>query len=121
MPGLAAARQRGEEYLLERGLLRPKSNGVLIDPAWLRFSYPTRWHFDVLRGLEYFRAAGSVPDARLGEALDLVRSKRLPGGTWLLENSHPGRIHFPLDEGDGRPGRWNTLRAQRVLNWAEGA
>ncbi|MGO4493217.1 hypothetical protein AB4Y86_14165 [Arthrobacter sp. 2YAF22_2] len=121
VPGLAAARQRGEEYLLERGLLRRKSNGELIDPAWLRFSYPTRWHYDVLRGLEYFRAAGSVPDARLGEALDLVRSKRLPGGTWLLENSHPGRIHFPLDEGDGRPGRWNTLRAQRVLNWAEGA
>ena len=120
-PEAAAARQRGEEYLLERGLLRRKSTGALIDPKWLQFSYPTRWHYDVLRGLHYFRDAGAAPDARLAEALDLVRSKRQPDGTWLLENSHPGRIHFPLDEGDGRPSRWNTLRALRVLEWAETA
>src|SRR6478736_1484633 len=120
-PEAAAARQRGEEYLLERSLLRRKSTGTLIDPKWLQFSYPTRWHYDVLRGLHYFRDAGAAPDARLAEALDLVRSKRQPDGTWLLENSHPGRIHFPLDEGDGRPSRWNTLRALRVLEWAETA
>lgn len=120
-PEAAAARQRAEEYLLERGLLRRKSTGALIDPKWLQFSYPTRWHYDVLRGLDYFRDAGTAPDARLAEAVDLVRSKRQPDGTWLLENSHPGRIHFPLDEGDGRPSRWNTLRALRVLKWAETA
>ncbi len=118
-PGLAAARQRGEEYLLERGLLRRKSTGELINPAWLQFSYPTRWYYDVLRGLDYFRAAGAAPDGRIAEALDVVRSKRQPDGTWLLENSHPGRIHFPLDEQDGRPSRWNTLRALRVLEWSE--
>ncbi|MDQ0756585.1 hypothetical protein [Arthrobacter sp. B3I4] len=115
---LAAARQRGEEYLLERGLMRRKSTGELINPAWLQFSYPTRWHYDVLRGLDYFRAAGGPPDPRLSEAVEHVRSKRQPDGTWLLENSHPGRIHFPLDDGDGRPSRWNTLRALRVLQWA---
>ena len=102
-------------------MLRRKSTGALIDPKWLQFSYPTRWHYDVLRGLDYFRDAGTAPDARLAEAVDLVRSKRQPDGTWLLENSHPGRIHFPLDEGDGRPSRWNTLRALRVLKWAETA
>lgn len=117
-PDVAAARQRGEEYLLERGLLRRKSTGELIDPAWLQFSYPVRWHYDVLRGLDYFRAAGAAPDERTAEALALVESKRQPDGTWQLENSHPGRIHFPLDEGDGRPSRWNTLRARRVLDWA---
>ena len=120
-PDTAAARRRGEEYLLERGLLRRKSTGELVNPAWLQFSYPTRWHYDVLRGLDYFRDAGGPPDPRMAEALDLVRSKRQADGTWPLENSHPGRIHFLLEEGDGRPSRWNTLRALRVLAWAEHA
>jgi hypothetical protein len=117
--GLAAARRRGEEYLLDRGLMRRKSTGALVDPAWLQFSHPTRWHYDVLRALDYFRAAGGAPDARMAEALDLVRSKRQPDGTWLLENSHAGRIHFPVDRGDGSPSRWNTLWALRVLRWAD--
>jgi hypothetical protein len=113
------ARRRGEEYLLERKLFRRKSTGAVVDPAWLQFSFPTRWHFDVLRGLEYFRAAGDSPDPRLDEAIDLVRTKEQPDGVWLLENTHPGAIHFALEDGDGRPSRWNTLRALRVLRWYE--
>lgn len=112
-----AARRRGEEYLLERKLFRRKSTGDVVDPAWLHFSFPTRWHYDVLRGLEYFRAAGDLPDPRLDEAIDLLRSRQQPDGTWLLENTHPGAVHFALDDGDGRPSRWNTLRALRVLQW----
>jgi hypothetical protein len=114
-----AARRRGEEYLLERRLFRRKSTGEVIDPAYLQFSFPTRWHYDVLRALEYFRAAGDPPDPRAGEAIDLLRSKQQPDGTWLLENTHPGAVHFTLDAGDGRPSRWNTLRALRVLRWCE--
>jgi hypothetical protein len=116
-PESIAARRRGEEYLLERKLFRRKSTGEVVDPAWLQFSFPTRWHYDVLRGLEYFQAAGDLPDRRLDEAIHLLRSKRQPDGTWLLENTHPGKVHFRLEEGDGRPSRWNTLRALRVLNW----
>lgn len=116
-PRAGAARQHGEEYLLERALLRRKSTGELIDADWLQFSYPTRWFYDVLRGLDYFRDAGGAPDQRLAEAIEVLRSKRQPDGTWLLENTHPGRIHFALEEGDGRPSRWNTLRALRVLTW----
>lgn len=114
------ARQRGEEYLLERRLFRRKSNGKVIDPAWLEFSFPTRWHYDVLRALDYFRSAGGPPDLRLAEAIELLRSKRQADGTWLLENTHPGQVHFELEDGDGRPSRWNTLRALRVLRWYEG-
>src|SRR5438067_6842411 len=88
-----AARRRGEEYLLERKLFRRKSTGEVVNPAWLRFSYPTRWHYDALRALEYFRAAGDAPDSRLDEAIDVLRSRRQPDGTWLLENTHPGRVH----------------------------
>lgn len=114
-----AARRRGEEYLLERKLFRRKSTGEVVNPAWLQFSFPTRWHYDVLRALEYFRSAGDVPDPRLEEAMDLLRSKRQPDGAWLLENTHPGEVHFALEDGDGRPSRWNTLRALRVLRWYE--
>ena len=112
-----AARRRGEEYLLERKLFRRKSTGDVVNPAWLQFSFPTRWHYDVLRALEYFRLAGEVPDPRMDEAINLLRSREQPDGTWLLENTHPGRVHFALEDGDGRPSRWNTLRALRVLNW----
>jgi hypothetical protein len=116
-----ASRRRGEEYLLERRLLRRKSTGEVVNPAWLQCSFPVRWHYDVLRGLDYFRSAGDAPDARLGEAIALLRSKQQPDGTWLLENTHPGQVHFPLEDGDGRPSRWNTLRALRVLRWYDQA
>lgn len=111
------ARRRGEEYLLERKLLRRKSTGEIVDASWLQFSFPVRWHYDVLRGLEYFRSAGGRPDPRLNEAIELVRSKRQSDGSWLLENTHPGRVWFELENGDGNPSRWNTLRALRVLRW----
>jgi hypothetical protein len=115
-----AARRRGEEYLLERRLLRRRSTGAIVDAAWLQCAFPVRWHYDVLRALDYFRAAGHAPDPRFAEAIDLVRSKRQPDGTWLLERTHPGWVHFDLEEGEGRPSRWNTLRALRVLAWYEG-
>jgi len=116
-PEVRAARLRGQEYLLDRRMLRRLSTGEVIDPDWMRFSYPTFWHYDVLRGLDYLRAAGAVPDERVAEAIDLVESRRGADGRWPLENPHPGRLHFAMDEGEGRPSRWNTLRAMRVLRW----
>jgi hypothetical protein len=114
-----ASRRRGEEYLLERKLFRRKSTGDVVNPMWMQFSFPTHWHYDVLRALDYFRSVGGKPDPRIGEALAFLRSKQLPDGTWLLENTHAGKVHFPLEDGDGRPSRWNTLRALRVLKWHE--
>ena len=116
-----AARLRGQEYLLDRRLLRKLSTGEVIDPAFTQFSYPAYWHYDALRGLDYMRAAGVEPDDRMAEAIDLVTSKREKDGRWRLENPHPGGMHFPIDEGVGRPSRWNTLRAMRVLRWSERA
>jgi hypothetical protein len=114
-----AVRRRGEEYLLERKLMRRKSTGEVVNPAWLQFSFPARWHYDVLRALDYFRSVGDAPDSRIEEAIALVRAKQQKNGTWLLENTHPGKVHFALEDGDGRPSRWNTLRARRVLDWYE--
>jgi len=118
-PEVRAARLRGQEYLLERRMIRRLSTGEVIDPAWTQFSYPTYWHYDVLRGLDYLRAAGAAPDERVTEAIDLVESKRDADGRWPLDNPHPGRLHFAMDVGEGRPSRWNTLRAMRVLRWYE--
>ena len=118
-PQVTAARVRGHDYLLERRLFRRLSTGEVIDPAFTQFSFPTYWHYDVLRGLDYLRASGAVPDKRVADAIDLVKSKRDADGRWSLENQHPGRLHFAMDEGEGRPSRWNTLRAMRVLGWYE--
>jgi hypothetical protein len=111
------ARRSGEEYLLERGLFRRRSTGEVAVAKYLDFAFPYYWHYDVLRALDYFRRAGGERDPRMAEAVELVRSKRQPDGRWPLDRVHPGRVHFDLEEGIGRPSRWNTLRATRVLHW----
>lgn len=118
---IATARSRGEEYLLERRLFRSRSTGEVINPIWTRFSFPPQWHYDVLRGLEYFRAAGAAPDERCAEAIELVNDRRRRDGRWPLQHTHRARTHFEMEEGDGKPSRWNTLRAMRVLRWYTGA
>jgi len=119
-PRVGEARRRGEEYLLERRLFRRKSTGEVIDPSWLQFSFPTWWHYDVLRGLDYLRSTGAKPDERLAEAIGVVEANRDPDGRWPLQNVHEGKAHFQMDDGEGKPSRWNTLRALRVLDWFAG-
>ena len=123
---VTTALERGQRYLLERRMLRRLSSGELIDPAFTLFSFPTGYHYDALRGLEHLRAAAVTPDARVAEAIDLVRSKRDAEGRWPLENPHEVEVvnarlrdlEFDMGEREGRPSRWNTLRALRVLRWA---
>ncbi len=112
------ARRRGEAYMLERRLFRRKSTGEVIDPSWLQFSFPTWWHYDVLRGLDYLRDAAVTPDARLAEAVKVVEGNRDPSGRWPLQRRYKGASPFEMEDGEGQPSRWNTLRAQRVLDWA---
>jgi hypothetical protein len=117
------ARLRGQEYLLERRLFRRQSTGEVIEhdrkgnAMWSQFAFPTWWHYDVLRGLEYLRMAGGPPDERLGEAIDLVAAKRGPDGRWPLETHYSGLMPVDLGEVEGGPSRWITLRALRVLAW----
>ena len=117
----AEARRSGEEYLLARRLFRRLSTDQPADEEFLEFVHPSRWRYDVLRALDYFRAAaaltGAAPDPRLGEAVEHVRSKRRADGTWLLDRNLPGRVWFEVDDGQGKPSRWVTLRAARVLRW----
>jgi len=115
-----AARLRGEEYLLARRLLRRLSTGEVVDPAYLDLAFPFYWHYDVLRALDHLRAAGSPPDPRTAEAVAHVRSRRRDDGRWALDRVHPGDVHLTLEGGAGEPSRWVTLRALRVLAWADG-
>jgi hypothetical protein len=113
------ARRRGEAYMLERRLLRRKSTGEVIDPTWLQFSFPTWWHYDVLRGLDHLRDAGHDPaDERLAEAVGIVEGNRDPDGRWPLQKVHDGAVDVAMDDGEGRPSRWITLLALRVLDWS---
>ncbi len=118
---VAAARHRGEEYMLERRLFRRKSTGEVINPKWLEFSFPTWYHYDVLRGLEYLRDAGVTPDERVSEAIEVVRGNRDADGRWPLQDVHEGESHLAMEAGEGQPSRWNTLRSLRVLDWFEAA
>jgi hypothetical protein len=126
-PEVTEARLRGQEYLLERRLFRRRSTGEVIErdrkggASWTRFAFPTWWHYDVLRGLEYLRRAGVRPDERVAEAIELVASKRDGDGRWPLETRYPGVMPVETDECEGRPSRWNTLRALRVFRWYERA
>ena len=115
---VVTARSRGEEYLLERGLFRSRSTRQIVDPRFTMFSFPTRWYYDLLRGLDHFRSTGASIDDRCAEAIDLVEAKRDKLGRWPLENRHQGPTHFRMEGSEGSPSRWNTLRATRVLHWA---
>jgi hypothetical protein len=112
-----SARLRGEEYLLERQMLHRLSTGEIIDPAFAQLSFPTGYHYDILRGLEYMRSARTMPDARMSEAIEIITSKRMADGRWPLENMHPDQLEAEPGETEGQPSRWNTLRALRVLDW----
>jgi hypothetical protein len=114
---VAKARKRAENYLLERHMFRSLRTGEVINKRWLRFSYPTFWHYDVLRGLDYLRSAGIKPDSRVGEAIETVMERRHQNGRWPMNLLHPEQIPLEMETGVGRASGWNTLRALRVLRW----
>lgn len=127
-PSSRAARRSGEEFLLQRHLFRRLSTGEPADARYLELAYPHRWHYDVLRALDHLRSVADLgadgprpPDPRAAEAVEHVRSRRTADGRWLLDRTWRGRTWFDLDAGPGRPSRWVTLLALRVLRWWDAA
>ena len=111
---LRKAERESREFILRHRLFRSDHSGQVIDSRMLRLSYPSRWRYDILRALDYFRAAGADYDRRMEEAIAVLVKKRRPDGTWPLQARHPGQTHFEMEQ-VGAPSRWNTLRALRVL------
>ncbi|MEU5261943.1 hypothetical protein [Amycolatopsis sp. NPDC021455] len=115
MVPVADAMARGRAFFLAHHLYRSHRTGQVVDRAFERFPFPPQWHFDVLRGLEHFRAAAASRDARLADAVDVLRRARRADGTWPVHRGYPGRTWFRMEPPG--PGRWATLRALRVLRW----
>lgn len=118
-PDIVAVRRRAEEYLLTRSLFRRHSTGEVASSDFLKFEYPPRYKYNVLRALDYFREAGGEPEARMDEAVRVIERARQADGRWLLDGTHNESLAFAFAESVGEPSRWVTLRALRVLSWYE--
>jgi hypothetical protein len=118
-PEVTAAKRRGEEYLLQRALYRRLSTGEIANPEFLEFAFPPRYHYDVLRALDYFRNSRLQFDARISDAINTMRSKQQVEGRWLLDRAYDEALPISVGESVGGPSQWNTLRALRILHWHE--
>ena len=114
---IADARRKAHEYLLERQMFRRLTTGEVVDRKWTRFAFPTVWHYDILRGLDYLRNADVKPDGRVADAVEIVKARRHQNGRWPMNHLHADRLGFPIEPETGRASRWNTMRAMRVLRW----
>ncbi len=111
---LKSAKMESQEFILMHKLFRSDRTGEIINPSFLKFYYPPRWYYDILKAMDYFQRAGVKYDNRMDEALKLIFNRRTKDGTWKAVSKHPGKTHFEMEQA-GKPGRWNTLRALRVL------
>ncbi len=113
---LAKAEAEAREFILIHKLFRSHRTGNIINPNFLKLFYPPRWYYDILKAMDYFQYAGVEYDKRMDEAIQVIISKRNKDGLWKLAANHPGQTHFEM-EIPGKPSRWNTLRAMRVLRY----
>jgi hypothetical protein len=113
---IRCAELESQQFILRHHVFRSHRTGAIIDKRMLMLSFPSRWRYDILRALDYFRVAGSEYDPRMNDALNIVLKKRKADGKWPLQCRHSGQSHFEM-ETPGQAGRWNTLRALRVLKY----
>ncbi|MCP4426241.1 MAG: hypothetical protein GY803_17255 [Chloroflexi bacterium] len=111
---LQEAEAESREFIMQHKLFQSDRTGEIIDKRMLMLSYPSRWKYDILRALDYFRLAGVAYDARMDDAIDVLLKKRRADNRWPVQAKHPGQTHFDMEK-TGKPSRWNTLRALRVV------
>lgn len=113
---LSSALDGGREFFLAHRLYKSHRTGGVVDPVLTRLSFPPRWRFDILRGLDHFAATEAPWDRRFQDALDLLDGRRRKDGLWPVQHKHAGSVWFDMEK-TGGPSRWNTLRALRVMRW----
>jgi len=111
---LIKAEEESREFILQHKLYQSHRTGEIISKRMTALPYPSRWHYDILRALDYFRSAGCSYDKRMENAIGIILKKRKPDNRWPLQAHHPGQRHFDMEK-VGQPSRWNTLRALRVF------
>ena len=92
---LRAAQHKRREFLLVHGLFRSHRTGKIIKSEFMRFVFPPRWHYDILRALDYFQSCDAPRDARLSEAIDIVNARRGADGRWTLEYAYKRQDVLP--------------------------
>ena len=115
---LLKAKKSSIEFILEHRLFKSDKTGEIIDKKMLTLSYPSRWRYDILRALDYFQYAKVNYDERIQDAIEVLVKKRTNDNVWKLQANHPGQFHFHMEK-VGKPSRWNTLRALRILKYYE--
>jgi hypothetical protein len=102
-------------FMLAHRLYRSDRTGEIIHERLTYLTFPSYWHYTVLRGLEYLRDRPEIGDPRLNDPIALLASRRRPNGRWPLEQRIPGITFFDMEKPGGES-RWNTLRALHVLD-----
>ncbi len=115
---ISTAVKSAEEFILIHRLFLSDRTGKIIRKGFLKLSYPSRWKYDILRALDYFQKAERKWDSRMDEAITVILKKRNKDETWNMQAAHPGEVYFTMEKA-GKPSRWNTLRAMRVLKHFE--
>lgn len=111
------AKAEAQEFLLMHRLFKSDKTGSVIQERFLKFPYPCRWYYDILRVMDYFQFSGLKYDPRMDEVVEIILSKRTVEGKWKLSAAYSGQVHFTMEQA-GKPSRWNTLRVLRVLRYA---
>jgi hypothetical protein len=108
--------EKARQFLLEHKLYKSHRTGEVVDKRMTRFSFPPRWYYDIMRVLDYFQSCDVDPDDRAKDAIKVLMKKQRKDGTWPLQDNHPGRTYFDMEQ-TGKPSRWNTMRALRIIDW----
>ena len=109
-----ASEARALEFMLQHQMYRSDKTGEVVHHRFLELSFPSYWHYTVLRGLDYVRQTPFIADLRLTDPLSFLESRRKANGRWPVEKRIPGVTFFDMEK-MGQDSRWNTLRALRVL------
>jgi hypothetical protein len=110
------AEAAGQDFILLHKLYKSDRTGKVIKDSFLRFPYPYRWYYNILRALDYFRYSKRKFSHEMEDAYNILMKKRMPDGRWKINAKHPGEEHFSMEK-PGSPSRWNTLLALRVKKW----
>ena len=111
---LEKAKNTAIEFILQHKLFMSDKTGEIIHNEFLKFHYPCRWRYDILRALDYFQYEEVPWDDRMQPAIDVLMKKRTKDGRWKVNAHYPGKVHVMMEKA-GKPSRWNTLRALRIL------
>jgi len=114
LPELQKAELESREFMLQHRLFKSDKSGEIIDSRFTRLPYPSRWRYDNLRALDYFRLAGVNYDSRMDDAIEILQKKQRKDGKWPLQAKHPGRSHFEMEKAV-EASKWNTLRVMRMF------